>query len=184
MATNPPTGQEEVPWRSEVARLELQLGELRDAVARDSLSRSAVGPMRPGVEACPAVKAPSQELAEMYRELEALELALAKERQRVRALEEEKAVREASHARDIAELEEMLNQATAEQERLVAENKRLQAEISEIRKSKECAPSEDWASTTSRSVWEPEIERSGEFDLDRLSRLRLGDQINDPSRMH
>mmetsp|Transcript_111506 Transcript_111506/g.310510 ORF Transcript_111506/g.310510 Transcript_111506/m.310510 type:complete len:209 (+) Transcript_111506:68-694(+) len=185
---------QEAPWRSEVARLELQLGELRDAVVRDSqtlasipalpLGRggglcSTVPALRPAAAApAPAAgpQAPDEQLAEMYRELENLELALVQERQRVHALLEEKSAREVSHARDIAELEGMLKQATCEKDRLVAENRRLLAEVSALRAGMKDAPFAlpDWSSMTSCTASEPEIERSGDFDFDRLSRLSLG----------
>jgi len=177
---------EEAPWRSEVARLELQLGELRDAVVRDSQSYSHVLPGAPGglrpQAALPGVgpgrapQAPGDQLEELYRELEVLELSLVQERQRVNALLEEKTQREVSHARDISELEGMLEQATMEKDRLVAENRRLLAEVSTLRAGMKEAPYSvpDWNSVTSCTASEPEVERSGEFDLDRLSRLALG----------
>jgi len=58
------------------------------------------------------------ELVEAFRELERLELALVEERQRSAQLLEDKQAAEASHARDVAMLEKMLQQVLSENDRL------------------------------------------------------------------
>lgn len=72
-------------------------------------------------------------LGEMYRELEGLELALAKERHRVAALADEKAASETAHSRDIAALEGMLQQVMEERDRLKAQGERLLDENARLR---------------------------------------------------
>mmetsp|Transcript_19096 Transcript_19096/g.43376 ORF Transcript_19096/g.43376 Transcript_19096/m.43376 type:complete len:206 (+) Transcript_19096:88-705(+) len=172
-------------WSAEIARLELQLGHLREAVAREQAMTDDPGGhymQVPVPVASP--RSPSGgdsegradiQLKEMFHELESLEIALMQERQKNNVLTEEKATREAAHSRDIAELEGMLKQATSENERLIAENRRLLGEVASLRAGvKETSISAaDLNSTTSYTASEPEIERSGEFDIDRLSRLGL-----------
>eukprot|EP00927_Polykrikos_kofoidii_P001683 TRINITY_DN10645_c0_g1_i2.p1 TRINITY_DN10645_c0_g1~~TRINITY_DN10645_c0_g1_i2.p1 ORF type:complete len:301 (-),score=61.95 TRINITY_DN10645_c0_g1_i2:143-1045(-) len=70
---------------------------------------------------------------EMYRELEGLELALAKERQRVSTLTEEKLACETAHARDISALEAMLNQVMSERDELKVRSEKLLAENTRLR---------------------------------------------------
>mmetsp|Transcript_19939 Transcript_19939/g.60691 ORF Transcript_19939/g.60691 Transcript_19939/m.60691 type:complete len:92 (+) Transcript_19939:86-361(+) len=78
----------------------------------------------------------------------------------------------------------MLKQATAENDRLTAENHRLMAEVAALRAgvlsdavalpttAKEVAFGNIDVTTASVcTASEPEIERSGEFDIDRIYRL-------------
>lgn len=123
--------------------------------------------------------------AEMYRELEKLELELVHERQRAAALVEEKVASEAAHARDIAVLEEMLTQVSAEQTRLgheivdlKRENAALRRDNEALRKaavmeiistSKACRLQGDvFDMSRPATPEEPEIERS--VDLDQSDR--------------
>mmetsp|Transcript_674 Transcript_674/g.1316 ORF Transcript_674/g.1316 Transcript_674/m.1316 type:complete len:235 (-) Transcript_674:57-761(-) len=119
----------------------------------------------------PMSSPPAGQLMEMFRELETLELALVQERNKVNSLTEEKAAREESHARDIAELEGMLQYATTEQDKLRSENDRLRAEMATVRaigdKEAVCSPA-DMTTTTSCSASEPEMEFSGNSIFNRM----------------
>jgi len=70
---------------------------------------------------------------ELYRELESLELKLFDQRQEVAALTEAKAACEASYARDVAELEGMLQQVATGRAELKVENAKLREENAELR---------------------------------------------------
>lgn len=67
----------------------------------------------------------NDEVKEMFQEFEKLELALVQEKHKNNRIVAEKSAMEKSHARDMTELEGMLNASMEEVEGLRAENRRL-----------------------------------------------------------
>mmetsp|Transcript_22013 Transcript_22013/g.39454 ORF Transcript_22013/g.39454 Transcript_22013/m.39454 type:complete len:140 (-) Transcript_22013:106-525(-) len=100
------------------------------------------------------VNASNLELVEVLKELEALELALSKERGISAQLREEKQAAEESHARDVAMLEHMLQQALSENAELRKSTKAPRPEPSKIKtlyEAEEASPVES-SSTNCNSV--------------------------------
>jgi ribosomal protein L29 len=97
---------------------------------KEALSEPGSGSTSAGT---PPRSPPGAELAEMFRELEALELALVEERRKMGTLLEDKAASEVSHKRDVAALETMLTQVSSENDKLKAENKRLSTEVAQLK---------------------------------------------------
>mmetsp|Transcript_37705 Transcript_37705/g.107181 ORF Transcript_37705/g.107181 Transcript_37705/m.107181 type:complete len:176 (+) Transcript_37705:98-625(+) len=101
------------------------------AVASEIPAKDAVAVATPtGAGSAP------DEMAEVYRELERLELALLQEKQQVFVLTEENAANQEAHLRDIAALEAMLQQVGDDRDRLAAENRVLAAELAEMQVGK------------------------------------------------
>lgn len=120
-------GSLQAQWQADVTRLEQQMmQELERLRERADCLPADV----------PAASGTSDELQQVYRELENLEIALVQERQRVAQLLEEKEALKAGHTRDIGELEEMLAQVMADKEQLAQENHRLTAEVLSLRTMK------------------------------------------------
>lgn len=151
----------QVQWNADVRRLEQELASLRargaasrapdspstpdsPTMARLTMTpRPKEGRSQPGSGGAsvttstsagtPPRSPPGTDLAEMFRELEALELALVEERRKVGTLLEEKAASEVSYKRDVSALESMLTQVSSENDKLKAENKRLSAEVAQLK---------------------------------------------------
>mmetsp|Transcript_36574 Transcript_36574/g.105381 ORF Transcript_36574/g.105381 Transcript_36574/m.105381 type:complete len:181 (+) Transcript_36574:64-606(+) len=103
--------------------------------ASSDKARAAAEPAG-GHEAPPpaGVASAADDVAELYRELERLEVALVEERQRSAALLEERIAGQEAQARDIASLEAMLCHVSAERDRLAAENSALHEELAALRR--------------------------------------------------
>lgn len=188
-------------FQCDMARLELQLQQLRQAAewvaVPEAAGREADQRLPGGAEGGSNA---SHQLTEMCRELELLELALVKARQENGALREENESCKAAHARDVATLETMLQQALAENARLTAAlddalrgnagNTRDHVVASteppklgySIIKASTNKVVDSLLSPTSRiTVDEPEVERSSDFDAERSKLGSLGEHSNSGS---
>mmetsp|Transcript_36013 Transcript_36013/g.78782 ORF Transcript_36013/g.78782 Transcript_36013/m.78782 type:complete len:169 (+) Transcript_36013:113-619(+) len=152
--------------RGDISRLESELNKVRTSSTREVPCETKT------------------DLDEALHELESLELALVREKQRVSQLLEEKEASEAAHARDINVLEAMLEQAILDKDHVVEENERLKAECMALRsqrpisdqvldctlvswKANEEVATTDVGRGSDAPSEEPEIERSGEFDFNK-----------------
>lgn len=128
-----------------------------------------------------------EEVGELFRELERLELLLSAEKRRSEAMEDEKAAAQEGHRRDVQALESMLNQQALQCGRLETENKQLRSEIAVLRLQREIqagrldgaklheaffGKSDGGSNCTSRSpLEEPELEHTSQTDTNSGSDL-------------
>lgn len=124
--------------RQEIGRLWVAVGSANGAAASSasSVAPSPAAAMPGGGGSCCSASAPtagaralSGSDVELLREIERLDVALVAERQKVAELSEEKRASEEAHARDVAALENMLQQASDENAQLRAQVAKLQSGV-------------------------------------------------------